>query len=103
MAVRVADAPPTESGALDEVRRSYRAAVAAESGTDRDRFTSSLKAFIASVESRLEDLAPSASEVAPMLDEASMAFYRASMPDLARRAVDLGLTLAPGASSLLHH
>jgi tetratricopeptide (TPR) repeat protein len=103
MAVRAAEPPPTESGALDEVRRSYHAAVAAESGPDRERFTGALKAFIASVESHLPDLTPSASEVAPMLDEASMAFYRASMPELARRSVDLGLQLAPGAASLLHH
>ena len=103
MATRVADPSPTESGALDEVRRSYRAAVSAEAAPDREQFTSALKAFLASVDSHVDDLTPSASEVAPMLDEASMAFYRASLPDLARRAVDLGLTLAPGASSLLHH
>ena len=95
--------PASGGGGLDEVRRAYRAAVGAELGNDRNRFTSALKAFLASVEAHSTDLSPAASEIAPMLDEASMAFYRASQPDLARRAVDLGLAIAPGASTLLHH
>ncbi len=102
-----ADAAPTPSPgpatALEEVRRTYRSALDAESGTDRTLYTNALKAFLASVESHAKDLQDAGGEVAPWLDDTAMAFYRASAPDLARRAIDLGLQLSPGASSLLHH
>src|SRR5271170_2932946 len=95
--------PAATPGILDEVRRRYRSAVEAESGPDRDQYTSALKAFLAVVESHSKELADSGTEIAPWLDEVAMAFYRASQPEFARRAVDLGLEFAPGASSLLHH
>jgi tetratricopeptide (TPR) repeat protein len=88
--------------ALTEVRDRFRAAEASE-GADRARYVEALKAFLATVEHRSSELTEAAPEVAPLLDEAAMAFYRASMSDLARRAVDLGLKLLPGSSALLHH
>ncbi len=101
-AASVASSPPGTS-ALDEVRRRYRTAQDAESAPDRGQYTSALKAFLASVESHEKDLADAGTEIAPWLDESAMAFYRASQPEFARRAVDLGLQFAPGASALLHH
>jgi tetratricopeptide (TPR) repeat protein len=99
-------APSSSSGsanALDDVRRSYRGALDAEAGTDRDQYTNALKAFLASVETHAKELTDAGGEVAGWLDETAMAFYRGSTPDLARRAIDLGLQLSPGASTLLHH
>jgi tetratricopeptide (TPR) repeat protein len=93
----------TAPGTLDEVRRRYRAAQAAESGPDRAQYTSALKAFLAEVESHTKELVDAGGEIAPWLDETAMAFYRSSQPDLAQRAIDLGLEFSPGASSLLHH
>ena len=98
--------PPNPSetpSPLEEVRRRYKSALAAESGPDRGQYTSALKAFLAAVESNAKDLTDAGTEIAPWLDEAAMAFYRASQPEFARRAVDLGLEFAPGGSSLLHH
>ncbi|HTT73564.1 MAG TPA: tetratricopeptide repeat protein [Thermoplasmata archaeon] len=89
--------------ALDEIRRAYRSAADAEPGPDRDRYLRALKAFLAAAEAHPADLAGAASELAPQLDEAALAFSRASQPELARRAVDLGLSLAPGSTTLLHH
>ncbi|MGI0072071.1 MAG: tetratricopeptide repeat protein [Thermoplasmata archaeon] len=91
------------SGPLDEVRRRYRGVQDAEGGPDRSQYTSALKAFLAVVESHRKELGDAGTELAPWLDETAMSFYRASQPDLARRAVDLGLEFAPGATSLLHH
>ncbi len=95
--------PPTRSSALDEVRERFRAAEVAEPSGDRARYLEALKAFLATVERHSEAIQPEASTVAPLLDEAAMALYRASSPELAERAVDLGLKLSPGQSSLLHH
>jgi tetratricopeptide (TPR) repeat protein len=97
--------PPaaTMPGVLEDVRRSYRGALEAEGSTDRDQYTSALKAFLATVESHSKELADAGTELAPWLDETAMAFYRASQPAFARRAIDLGLEFAPGGSSLLHH
>ncbi|MGI0130406.1 MAG: tetratricopeptide repeat protein, partial [Thermoplasmata archaeon] len=103
MATATARGSPTPAEVLEEVRRRYRDAVDAEGGTDRSQHTSALKAFLASVESHRKELTDAGTEVAPWLDETAMAFYRASLPDLARRAVDLGLEFVPGASALLHH
>ncbi|MGA8543177.1 MAG: tetratricopeptide repeat protein [Thermoplasmata archaeon] len=103
MAGAVSPAPPTTADVIEDVRRSYRGAVEAEGGTDRDQYTSALKAFLAMVESHSKELTDAGTEVAPWLDETAMAFYRASQPALARRAIDLGLELAPGGTSLLHH
>ena len=100
-----ASAPPTPGNpnALEEVRKRYRGAVDAEGGSDRGQYTSALKAFLAVVESNTKELTDAGTEIAPWLDDAAMAFYRASQPEFARRAVDLGLEFTPGASSLLHH
>jgi len=87
---------------MDDVRRRFRAVQEAEGRHDRTQYTNSLKAFLASVEGNHEGLEGDASEIAPMLHEAAMAFYRTSQPDLARRAADLGLEFTPGNPSLLH-
>ncbi len=99
--VPVTSGPDLDS--LVEIRRAYRTAIGAESGSDRERFTRALKAFLAAAEAHAGDLSGAASELAPLLDEAAMAFSRASQPDLARRAIELGLSLAPGSTTLLHH
>ncbi len=88
---------------LDEVRSRFRAAEEAEPGRDRGRYVEALKAFLATAEHHAEAIAGHGRDVAPLLDEAAMAFYRASDPELAERAVDLGLRLSPGMASLLHH
>ncbi len=89
--------------ALDEVRERFRAVEAAEPGHDRTRYVEALKAFLATAERRADEIAADGPEVAPLLGEAAMALYRASDPELAERAVDLGLRLSPGAAVLLHH
>ncbi|HTP55634.1 MAG TPA: tetratricopeptide repeat protein [Thermoplasmata archaeon] len=86
-----------------EIRERYRAAESAESASDRAKYVEALKEFLATAERNADQLTGEASEVAPLLDEAAMSFYRASLPDLARRAVDLGLKLSPAHPSLLHH
>jgi tetratricopeptide (TPR) repeat protein len=96
-------APPSRADPLEEVRRRFRLAQEAESRPDRTRYLNALKAFLATVEAHPKELEAAASELASWLDEAAMAFSRASQPDLARRAVDLGLKLVPGSSTLLHH
>ena len=88
---------------LDDVRNLWHAVEDAETGPDKSRYLSSLKAFLALVESRSTDLGSSAPELAPRLDEAAMAFSRSSQPDFARRAIDLALVLTPGSSAFLHH
>ncbi len=88
---------------LDEVRERYRAVEEAEPGHDRGRYVEALKAFLATAERHAESIAPQGQDIALLLDDAAMAFYRASDPELAERAVDLGLRLSPGTSSLLHH
>ncbi len=97
--------PPTErvSDPREEIQKHWRSAQEAESRSDRSRYLSALKGFLAAVEARQKELEPIGSEVSPLLDEAAMAFARASHPDLARRAIDLGLDFSPGSSSLLHH
>ena len=86
-----------------EIRDRFRAAEQAETGPDRARYVEALKEFLATAERNADSLTGEVAEVAPLVDEAAMAFYRASMPDLARRAVDLGLRLSPANPSLLHH
>ncbi|MGA8664821.1 MAG: tetratricopeptide repeat protein, partial [Thermoplasmata archaeon] len=106
MSTPVPSDPPAEGSApapADEVRHLYQAAVAAESGSDRDRYVSLLKAFLATVESQQTVLGASGEEIGPWLDEAAMAFYRNGQAGLARRAVEIGLTFQPGAVGLLHH
>jgi tetratricopeptide (TPR) repeat protein len=88
---------------VEEVRERYREAEKAEAGTDRSRYVEAMKSFLATTERHADALAKEGTEVAPMLDEAAMAFYRASNPELAERAIDLGLRLSPGTATLLHH
>jgi tetratricopeptide (TPR) repeat protein len=95
--------PEPVAGPLEDVRKHWHSAQEAESRTDRGRYLSALKAFLASVEAHEKELGPAGSEVSPLLDETAMAFSRSSHPELARRAVDLGLTFSPGSSTLLHH
>ncbi len=88
---------------VEEVRERYREAERAEAGSDRTRYVEAMKSFLATTERHVDALAKEGTEVAPMLDEAAMAFYRASNPELAERAIDLGLRLSPGTATLLHH
>ena len=88
---------------IEDVREHYRVAEALEPGGNRERYVEALKAFLAVSEQHSAALAGEGAEVAGLLDEAAMAFYRASSPALARRAIDLGLRLGPGTSTLLHH
>jgi tetratricopeptide (TPR) repeat protein len=95
--------PARRSSPFAEVEEGYRAAEALESAGDQGRYVEALKGFLATAEAKTSSLAEHGPEVAGLLDEAAMAFYRASRPELARRAVDLGLRLGPGTSALLHH
>lgn len=92
-----------DGDALDDARKLWRAVEEAETGPDKSRHLSALKGFLARVESRAAELREGAVEIAPLLDEAAMAFSRASQADFARRAIDLALTMSPGSSTLLHH
>ena len=94
---------PTGTDPIEEIRRQFQEVHAAEARPDRARYLSSLKGFFATVEAHSKELGPAASEIAPMLADVALAFSRASHPDLARRAVDLGLEFSPGSSALLHH
>jgi len=96
-------ARPPRSPSVREIRERFRAAEQAESGADRARYIEALKEFLAVAERDAEAITGQAAEVAPLVDEAAMAFYRASLPQLARRAVELGLRLNPANPSLLHH
>ena len=95
--------PVSSPTAIEEARRRFHEASEHATRQDRARHQESLKAYIAFVESRRAELQPSAGEVAKHLDEVALVFHRSSEPELAQRAVDLGLTFAPGSSSLLHH
>lgn len=96
-------AAPSRTSPVRAIRERFRAAEQAESGADRERYVEALKEFLATAERSADELTGEASEVAPLLDEAAMGFYRASLPALARRAVDLGLRLSPTDPALLHH
>ncbi|HUI38485.1 MAG TPA: hypothetical protein VLY85_02530, partial [Thermoplasmata archaeon] len=98
------EASPTLPGpAIEQARRIFRASEEAEAAQDRDRYLEQLKTYLAFVESRRAELSEFAPELGQHLDLASMAFYRMSQPDLAARAIDVGLTVAPRQASLLHH
>lgn len=91
------------SSALDESRRLFREAERFEAAHQADRQLESLKRFLGYAEEHRPELDPGSTEVAQALDQAAMAFYRRSEGELALRAVDVGLALSPGSSSLLHH
>ena len=88
---------------LDEARRLYRAADESRSHPDRARHVEALRAFVAHADQNRKALEPAAAEVAGQLDESTLALYRLSELELAARAVEVGLELTPGASSLQHH
>jgi tetratricopeptide (TPR) repeat protein len=92
-----------EADPFDEVRTHWKAVRAAETAPDRAHYLTALKGFLAVVEQSAKTLGPETGELVPWLDEAALAFARASQPNLALRAADLGLSFSPGASSLLHH
>ncbi|HYA69918.1 MAG TPA: tetratricopeptide repeat protein [Thermoplasmata archaeon] len=94
--------PVAAASPMEEIRRRYRAAQEAEGRPDRSAYIGALKVFLAAAEQNRSGLTADVADVVPMLHEAAMAFYRASQPELARRAADLGLELAPGSASLLH-
>ena len=89
--------------AIEETRRLFREAERFEAAHQADRQLESLKRFLAHVEEHRKDLDAGSVEVAQELDRAAMTFYRHSQPELALRAVDVGLSLSPGSSELLHH
>jgi tetratricopeptide (TPR) repeat protein len=91
------------ASAFEETRRLFRDAERFEAAHQADRQLESLKRFLAHVEEHRKDLDAGAVEVAHELDLAAMTFYRQSQPELALRAVDVGLSLSPGSSELLHH
>jgi len=88
---------------IEEARRLFAAAEEADSRSERGRQADRLKAFLAYVEGHRDALVGDGPEVAKRLDEASVSFYRANQPEVALRAVEVGLGLAPGSSALLHH
>ena len=94
---------PRRTSPIEDVREHYKVAEALEPGGNHERYVEALKAFLAVSEQHSAALTGEGAEVAGLLDEAAMAFYRASNPGLARRAIDLGLRLGPGTSTLLHH
>jgi tetratricopeptide (TPR) repeat protein len=102
-AERAARAPSAGSSPIEEARRLFRQAEEREGHHDKTRYSEALKAYLAHVEGHRRRLGDDAAEVAGRLDEAAMAFYRLSQPELARRAADTGLELAPGSAALLHH
>ncbi|MGA7860604.1 MAG: tetratricopeptide repeat protein, partial [Thermoplasmata archaeon] len=91
------------TSAFEETRRLFREAERFEAAHEADRQLESLKRFLANVEEHRKDLDEGSAEVAHDLDRAAMAFYRRSQAELALRAVEVGLSLSPGSSELLHH
>ncbi|HEV2429108.1 MAG TPA: hypothetical protein VGV64_04585, partial [Thermoplasmata archaeon] len=101
-------APAVEAGspappAIDAARKLHKSAEEAEASQNRERFQQQLKAYLAFVEDRRAELGDFGPELAHQLDDAAMAFYRMSSPDLALRSVDLGLGFSAHAPALLHH
>lgn len=94
--------PASGASPVEEVRRLARAAAELKAHPDRARQVESLRAFVAYADQHRRGLLNAAAEVAADLDEAALALYRLSELELAARAVDVGLQLTPGASSLQH-
>ncbi len=94
-------APP--GAPLEDVRTLYRAAVDCQTGGDRGQEVALLKAFLAGVEGRANELVPSGEEVGPLLDDTAMQFNQLGQPVLALRAIDRALSFQPGSVPLLHH
>ncbi|MGC2289556.1 MAG: tetratricopeptide repeat protein, partial [Thermoplasmata archaeon] len=91
------------ASAFEETRRLIREAERFEAAHEADRQLESLKRFLAHVEEHRKELDEGSAEVAHDLDRAAMAFHRRSQAELALRAVEVGLSLSPGSSELLHH
>jgi tetratricopeptide (TPR) repeat protein len=89
--------------AFEESRRHFREAERFEAAHEADRQLESLKRFLANVEEHRKEFGEGSVEVAHDLDRAAMTFYRRSQSELALRAVEVGLSLSPGSSELLHH
>jgi tetratricopeptide (TPR) repeat protein len=89
--------------AEEEAERLFRAAKLLDAHPDRMRYVEALKAYVAFTDGHRKALEPAAATTAGHLDEVGLALYRFSEVDLAARAIDAGLALAPGSSSLLHH
>jgi tetratricopeptide (TPR) repeat protein len=89
--------------AIDDARRLFRAAEELGPLADRGRQLEAYKAYLAFVESRRRTLEEAGGEIAARLDDVAMALYRAGQAELATRAVEVGLSFAPGSSALLHH
>jgi tetratricopeptide (TPR) repeat protein len=92
-----------EIAADDEAERLFRAAKSCEAHPDRMRYVEALKAYVAYADGHRKPLEAAAATTAHHLDEAGLALYRFSEVELAARAIEAGLALAPGSSSLLHH
>lgn len=88
---------------IEEARRLFAAAEDPDSRRDRGRHADRLKGFLAFVEGHKDGLTHDSPEVAKRLDETGVAFYQLNQPDLALRAVEVGLGFSPGGSALLHH
>ncbi len=93
---------PTASP-IEEARRLFAAAEDPDSRRDRGRHADRLKGFLAYVEGHRDGLSRDSPEVAKCLDETGVAFYQMNQPDLALRAVEVGLAFSPSGSALLHH
>ena len=89
-------------GPIEQARRLAAEAEAREAGKDRAEYGAALRTFLSFAEANSKALEPAAAEVAAKLEETALAFYRLSETDLAARAVEAGLALAPGAASLMH-
>jgi tetratricopeptide (TPR) repeat protein len=86
-----------EAERLSQLAREY------ESHHDQAPHVEALKVFLAYVEEHRRSLAPHGEQLAPLMDEAAMTLYRLSQADLAGRAVEIGLGLAPNSATLMHH
>jgi tetratricopeptide (TPR) repeat protein len=95
-------AEPTASPS-EEARRLYHEAEKHASHPESSRYADALKRFLSFVEEHRRDFGRDVPEIAEGVDQTALAFYRLSQTGLALRAVDLGLALTPGSSTLLHH
>ncbi len=98
-----ASAPRPPSSPPEEARRLFAAARELSVHHDPARHVEALKAFVAFVDGHRKALEDAPAEFATLLDEAGVQLYKRSELEVAARAIETGLALAPGSSSLLHH
>ncbi|HEV2316192.1 MAG TPA: tetratricopeptide repeat protein [Thermoplasmata archaeon] len=98
-----APAPGASAEVFAEAKRLMAVARQLDGGSDRHRQLEALKASLAFIEKNRGALATNGPEIARQLDEVAMSLYAQSQPDLAARAVELGLGLTPDSAALLHH